>query len=78
MPSLKSRAKPLPANRYSKSEGQGPSVQGALPPMPTPLPDHLTRNARMISSLPPIASSLDAPTRQFYGNNLPKRRISPS
>jgi hypothetical protein len=40
-----------------------------------PQPSYLSQSPVMISSLPSIATAGDGITRQFYGTNLPKRRL---
>jgi len=75
MPSLRGRAVKLPEDRYERKPAGMPGAAAPAQALPT-LPEHLLRDPRMISSLPSIAASLDGATRQFFGNNLPKRRIS--
>lgn len=83
MPSLKSRAVQL-GDGYARMRpepsvpvAQQPLAQQPVVSMPTPLPQHLMRNAHMLSSLPSIAATLDGGQRQFFSaRGLPVRRVS--
>lgn len=43
---------------------------------PTELPHYMTQSPVMIASLPPLATTpVDSALRQFYGPQLPSRRV---
>lgn len=59
------RAKPTPPTR----------VWNPPPPMGE-LPHYMTQSPVMIGSLPPLGTTpVDSALRQFYGTNLPVRRV---
>ena len=72
MPSIESRSADI-SGTYAKTQ-PGPPVNGA-PAMPTPHPPYVGRHPRMISSLPAVFATQDAALRQFYGQNIPGRRV---
>jgi hypothetical protein len=71
MPSLNSRTVDI-----ATSHVRALPIESPAPILPTPHPPYLGRHPRMISSLPTIFATQDAALRQFYGNNLPGRRVS--
>lgn len=82
MPSLKSRAVPLPQN-YGPARGvvadpAAPGmVQAFAPDLPTVTPGYLTRSPFMVTSLPGLSTSLDGGPRQFFNSRaLPVRRVA--
>lgn len=72
MPSLRASRVQLDPARWQKMMPQ--ASQTAPPPVPV-MPANLRRNARMLSSLPPIATNISTGgNTQFYGNNVRPRR----
>lgn len=72
MPSLNSRSVDLSATHMPIASAPAAPVTT----MPTPLPPYMGRHPRMISSLPGVFSTQDGALRQFYGRNLPARRVA--
>lgn len=79
MPSLKQSMIELDPKRYERIDPRlRAPVAEPFRPMPSPEPPiAIRRSPLMISSLPPISTSVDSVIRQFYGGgNFPTRRIS--
>jgi hypothetical protein len=73
MPSLKESRIEFDPGRYRRLPIQQPIFNPALPPE---APVAIRRSPVMISSLPPISTSVDGVLRQFYGGrNVPTRRL---
>lgn len=81
MPSLKSRATPLPEGRYQPvrprqpSQVPGPSLSaGSSSPTP-PMPSPIHMSPFMLGSLPSIATNVTVGVlNQFYGGKVLPRR----
>jgi hypothetical protein len=79
MPSLRNSLVDLDAKRWQRIDPTRAPVGHPAPFIPMPAPEPpvaIRRSPGMISSLPPIAQSVDGVTRQFYGGaNFPTRRL---
>jgi hypothetical protein len=79
MPSLKNSLVDLDPKRYERIDPRVPQRSPVAPFLPMPAPEPplaIRRSPVMISSLPPISSSVDGVLRQFYGGaNFPTRRL---
>jgi hypothetical protein len=74
MPSLRDSLIEFDPKRYGRVPIQQPRLFN--PAMPPELPIAIRRSPVMISSLPPISTSVDGVLRQFYGGrNVPTRRL---